>query len=323
MASTEPRNGPALFDRAYKLVIGTPGSDGVVVEDLRIAFTAKASRTKTSNEAVIRIYNLATTSAERLAIGQVCQLSAGYVGNIMPIVTGDVTRVENFLDGVDRVTEVTVNDSMVALRDSKTSISFAPGTSARAILQAVGANFGLPLRMNITGEDRQIVTGFAFNGRTRNAFTEICDYLGLEWSAQQGEIQVMNKGAPYSNQAVYLSPNSGLIDSPKPKARTIGDKKAGKAGIEYGQDGIRRYTKTDPNAKVKNRVMYDIHGYDIKALMNGAIYPGAYIKLISRATKDGKFFVVDECTYAGDTHGSDWHVGAAILYPKEIRQNGN
>lgn len=323
MALSDIKTGPALFDRAHRLIVGSPGQEGVIVEDLRIVFSGNSSRTKTSNEASIRIYNLADSTAARLAVGQVAQLSAGYITQIMPIITGDVTRIETYLDGVDRVTELTVHDSMVALRDSKTSISFAPGTSAQAILQAVGANFGLPLRMNVTGADKQIVSGFAFNGRTRNAFTEICDYLGLEWSAQQGEIQVMNKGAPYAKQVVYLSPESGLIGSPRPKARDISDKKAGKAGIEYGQDGIRRYTKTDPTAKVKNRTMYEIQGYEVRALLTGEIYPGAYVNLRSRVTPDGKFFVVDECTYQGDSHGGDWSVEATLLYPKEIKQNGD
>lgn len=323
MATPDIKTGPALFDRAHRLIIGTPGQDGVIVDALRVVFSGKSSRTKTANEATIRIYNLAKTTSDKIAVGQVAQLSAGYLAQIMPIITGDVTRIETYLDGVDRVTELTVHDSMVALRDSKTSISFAPGTSAQAILQAVGANFGLPLRMNITGTDKQIVSGFAFNGRTRNAFTEICDYLGLEWSAQQGEIQVMNKGAPYAQQVVYLSPESGLLGSPRPKARDISDKKAGKAGIAYGQDGIRRYTKTDPNAKVKNRTMYEIQGYQVRALLTGEIYPGAFVHLRSKAMPDGKYFVVDECTYQGDSHGGDWTVDATLLYPKEIKQNGD
>lgn len=305
----------ALFNRQVKLVIGDPGKQGVVVTDLRIVFNAKASRTKTSNTATIRVYNLATATSESLKVGQVCQLSAGYLGQIAPIVTGDVTRIENYLDGVDRVCEIEVDDSLVALRDSKTSISFPPGTSARAVLEAVGANFGLPLRTNITGEDKQVVAGYAFNGRTRNAFTEICDYLGLEWSAQQGEIQVMNKGAAYAKQAVYLSASSGLIGSPKPKAKTLSDKKAAKEGIKYGQDGIRRYTKTDPTAKVKDRTVYEEQGFEVVALLTASIYPGAYVELESRGIPRN-FFVVDECVYDGDTHEGDFVVRASLNYPK-------
>lgn len=311
----------ALFDRVFKLVIGDPGKEGVIVEDLRITFSAKASRTKTPNEATIRIYNLAESTRNRLQTGQVCQLSAGYLGQIAPIVTGDVTRIESYLDGVDRVCEVTVHDSLVALRDSKTSISFPPGTSAQAILKAVGANFGMPLRTNITGADRQIVAGFAFNGRTRNAFTEVCDYLGLEWSAQQGEIQVMNKATAYAKQAIKLNREAGLIGYPKPKAQDMSDKKAAKAGIKYGQDGVRRYTKTDPNAKVKERQMFEVQGYTVTALLNAAIYPGAAVILDSRGI-DNKIFFVDECTYTGDSHGNDWLVEAVLQTPKEGSKNG-
>lgn len=312
----------ALFNRQYKLIVGDPGKDGIAVTDLRVVFTVKASRSKTANESIIRVFNLAEATAARIQTGQVAQLSAGYLGQIAPICTGDVTRIESYLDGVDRVTEITVEDSLVAMRDSKTSMSFPPNTSGETILAAVGANFGLPVRMNVTGTDKQFTRGFAFNGRTRNALTEVCEMLGLEWSAQQGEIQIINKGAAFSKQAIVLSPESGLIDYPKPKAKTLSDKKAGKAGIKYGQDGVRRYTKTDPNAKVKDRTQYAVEGYTVKALLNAAIFPGAYVQLTSRGVQ-GKFFVVDECTFTGDSDGAgEWTVEAALLYPQELKQNG-
>ena len=308
----------ALFNREYKLLIGDPGKDGVVVTDLRVVFNSKANRKKSPNASTIKVYNLARSTSDRIATGQVAQLSAGYTGMVAPIITGDITRVENYVEGVDRVCEISVHDSMVSLRDSKTSLSFAPGTSARAILKAVGANFGLPIRANIIGEDRQIVAGYAFNGRTRNAFTEICDYLGLEWSAQQGEIQVMNKGIAYDTQGIILSADTGLIGYPKPKAQSISDKNAAKEGIKYGQDGIRRYTKTDPTAKVKDRVFFEQQGYTVESLMIPALYPGAYVNL--KFNKIDKWFLADECTYAGDTHGPEWGISTELIMPKEITQ---
>lgn len=311
----------ALFNRQYRLIIGEPGKDGVEVTELRVTFNAKSTLNKSPNPATIRVYNLARSTSAKIQTGQICQLSAGYLGQVSPIVTGDVTRVENYLDGVDRVTEITVGDSLVALRDSKTSLSFPPGTSAATVLDAVGVNFGLPVRKNVENVDKQLTRGYAFTGRTRNALTEVCDFLGLEWSAQQGEIQIINKGASYSKEAVVLSPETGLIDSPKPKANQIAEKKAAKAGIKYGQDWVRRYTKTDPSAKVKDRQMYETHGYEVRALLNAAIYPGAFVKLSARGI-DGKFFVVEEATYQGDSHGSDWIVEAVLNYPKEIKQNG-
>lgn len=311
----------ALFNRAYALTVGTPGKDGVMINDLRVVFNGKASLTKSANNATIQVYNLASSTSDLFEIGQVVQLQAGYSGQIAPIITGDLVRIENFLDGVDRVCELTVSDSLVPLRDSKTSQSFPPGTKGSTIIAAVAANFGLPIRQNVTGADRQLPAGYAFTGRTRNALTEICEFLGLEWSAQQGEIQIINKGASFDKTAVVLQKGSGLIGTPKQHAKTMSEKKAAKRGVTYGQDGVRRYTKTNPEAKVKDRVQFEIQGYTASALMNAALYPGAYVQLISRATgKGGKFFVIDECTYNGDTHGEPWQVDLVLTYPKEVKQ---
>ncbi len=313
----------ALFNREYRLLIGTPGRDGIEINDLRIVFSANASLSKSSNEATIRVYNLASSTSDTFEIGQVVQLQAGYTGQIAPIVTGDLIRIEEFLEGVDRVCELTVNDSLIALRDSKTSQSFAPGTKGSTVLAAVAANFGLPVRQNITNGDTQLPAGYAFTGRTRNALTEICEFLGLEWSAQQVEIQIINKGSSFDKSAVVLEAGSGLIGTPKQHAKSMSDKKAARRGITYGQDGVRRYTKTNPEAKIKNRVQFEVQGYEASALMNAALYPGAYVKLICRATgEQGKFFVIDECTYNGDTHGDAWQVDLVLLYPKDVKQNG-
>ena len=70
----------ALFNREYRLLIGTPGRDGIEINDLRIVFSANASLSKSSNEATIRVYNLASSTSDTFEIGQVVQLQAGYTG---------------------------------------------------------------------------------------------------------------------------------------------------------------------------------------------------------------------------------------------------
>lgn len=315
----------ALFNREYELLVGEPGKDGLLIKDLRVVFTLKLNHGKSPNEGTFRIYNLSRANMARLTntINQVVQFRAGYTGQVGTLFVGDLARFEEQLDGVDRVAVLDVRDSLVAMRDSKTSLYYPAGTSGATALEAVAANFGLPLKMKVDAADRQLPKGFGFTGRTRNALSELCQYLGLEWSAQQGEIMIINKGGTYSQDAVVLSPSSGLIGSPKPVTKTMTDKKAGSAGVAYGQDGVRRYTKTDPNAKVKNRQMYNVDGYSVKGLLNSAIMPGSIVKLVSRTTggddsNDTKqFFRVEEVEFQGDTHGSDWIFDAELRYPTQ------
>lgn len=315
----------ALFNRECELLVGEPGKDGLLIKDLRITFTLKMSHGKSPNEGTFRVYNLSRANMALLnnMTNKVVQFRAGYTGQVGTLFIGDLVRFEEQLDGVDRIALLEVRDSMIAMRDSKTSLYYPAGTSGTTALEAVAANFGLPVKMKVDAADRQLPKGFGFTGRTRNALSELCQYLGLEWSAQQGEIMIINKGATYSDQAVVLSPTSGLIGSPKPVSKTMTDKKAGRAGIAYGQDGVRRYTKTDPNAKIKNRQMYDVDGYSVRGLLNAAIIPGSIVKLISRVTggedtNDTKqFFRVEEIEFQGDTHGSDWIFDAELRYPSQ------
>lgn len=312
----------ALFDRVVELTIGVPGGDGVKITDLRVIIQAKRSHSKSPNEATIRIYNCSQNTVNLLKVpGTAVMAAAGYVGQVAVFFTGDVVRHESSVEGPDQITTIFVKDSVVALRDSKINLTFKPGSSALDALKAIAGSFGLPIRQNLDITDVVLPRGLAFNGRVRNAMDEICQFLGLEWSAQGSEIQIIKKGGVYSDQAVLLSASTGLIGSPKPEAKQMTDKAAAKKGIKYGQDGVRRYTKTDPTAKIKERQMYDVEGYNVESLFNSAIYPGAVVVLEARGI-DNKTFRVEECTYSLDSHGDDFKVSAKLRFPSEVKQNG-
>lgn len=312
----------ALFNRVVEVLIGVPGSEGVKVTDLRIVIQARRSHSKTPNTATVRIYNCSPNTEALLNVpGTVMIMSAGYVGQVATFFSGDVVRSESTIEGPDRVITVYVKDSVVALRDAKTNLTFKPGSSALDALNTIASSFGLPVRKNLDITDVVLPRGLAFNSRVRHAMDEICQFLGLEWSAQGSEIQIIKKGGIYSDQAVLLSSETGLIGSPKPEAKQMTDKDAAKKGIKYGQDGVRRYIKTDPSAKVKERQMFEVNGYNVESLFNASIYPGAVVVLKSRGV-DNKTFRVEECTYSIDSHGNDFKISAKLRYPSEVKQNG-
>jgi hypothetical protein len=312
----------ALFDRVVELTIGVPGGEGVKITDLRVVIQARRSHSKSPNDATVRIYNASPNTEALLQVpGTVIMMAAGYVGQVAVFFTGDVVRSDSTIEGPDRVTQVSLKDSVIALRDAKINLTFKPNSSALDAMRAVAGSFGLPVRENLQITDRVLPRGMAFNCRVRHAMDEICAFLGLEWSAQGSEIQIIKKGGVYSDQAVLLSSDTGLIGSPKPEAKTMTDKQAAKKGIKYGQDGVRRYTETDPSAKVKQRQMLEVNGYNVEALFNASIYPGALVQLSSVGIDD-KFFRVEECTYAIDTHGNDFKVVAKLRFPSEVKQNG-
>lgn len=307
-----------LFKRSFELTVGKAGGQGVKITGLRCEVDISATSSKSPNEATVKVYNAAPeTIALMEQVNNIVIISAGYENEsgAAQIFSGTVCRSFTYQDGADVITEMELRDSVIPLRDAKVSISYPPNTSALTVLDGVAKNFGLPIRKNLKVSDKQYPSGFAFNGRVRNAMDMVCNFLGLEWSAQGNEIQIIKKGNVYSDMAVDLNANTGLINYPRRESKTMTEKTAAKEGIKYGQKGIIRTTVdvTDPTAKIKERVTLEVQGFRVRSLMNAAIYPGAYVKLTSRGI-DGQFFRVEECSYKIDTHGRDFYVEALLRF---------
>lgn len=307
-----------LFNRKIELIVGQPGGKGVSIKDLRIEGTFTCTASKSPNEGTVKVYNAAPRTIAMLeTINNALIFKAGYEGEVgaVTIFSGTVFRSLTYQDGPDVITEMELRDSAIPLRDAKVSISYPPNTSAMTVLDGVAKNFGLPIRKNLKVADRQYPSGFAFNGRVRNAMDQVCNYLGLEWSAQGNEIQIIKKGGVYSEMAVDLNKDTGMIGYPRRESKTMTEKTAAKEGIKYGQKGIIRTTVdvTDPTAKIKERTTLEVQGYRVRSLINPGIFPGAYVKLTSRGI-DGAFFRVEECRYSIDTGGNDFYVEMLLRF---------
>ncbi|CBX44532.1 hypothetical protein P88_00210 [Erwinia phage phiEt88] len=299
--------------------MGQPQGKAISIKDLRFEFDITKTASKTANEATIKVYNAAPdTIALMEAVNNIVIIKAGYVNDIgaVTIFTGTTCRSLTYQDGPDVITEMELRDSVIPLRDAKISVSFPPSTSALTVLDGVSKNFGLPIKKSVSGvTDKQYISGYAYNGRVRDAMDRVCNYLGLEWSAQDSEIQIIKKGGVYADTAVVLSADTGMVGYPRREAKTMTEKTAAKQGLKYGQKGIVRTVidVEDPTAKLKERITLEVQGYRVKSLLNPAIYPGAYVQLKSRGI-NGEFFRVEEARITGDTHGQDWSVEALLRY---------
>ncbi|KLF56390.1 hypothetical protein YA36_14280 [Klebsiella aerogenes] len=309
-----------LFLRTAELIVGKPSGEAVSIRDLRFEFDIQKTSSRTANKCNLKVYNASPSTISMMeTVNNLVILKAGYEKDIgvVTIFTGTVCRSLTYQDGADVLTEMELRDSVIPLRDAKISASQKPNTSALSVLKLIASNFGMPLKIGVNITDKQYVSGFAFNGTASDAMDRVCNFLGLEWSAQDGELQIIKKGGVYADTAVVLSKDTGMIGYPRREAKTMTEKSAAKEGIKYGQKGVIRSVidVEDPTAKMKDRVTLEVQGYRVQSLLNPAIYPGAYVKLISRGI-DGEFFRVEEARYNGDTHGQAWGVEALLRYPK-------
>ena len=306
----------SLFDRVASLTVGKPNGKAVEIRDLRFAFSIEKGSGENPNQCTCRIYNLNPDSRGLVeTVNNVLILKAGYkrdVGEIT-IFTGTVTRAITKREGADLVTELEMSDGGLEYRDSKTSFSFAPGVSAGQVLSNIAATFGLPVRpLPSEIAQKQYPDGFAFVGRSREAMAKACEYLGLEWSLQNREVQILKKGKAVAMQAFVLSPDTGLIGSPESEHKTLSEKAAAKKGITEKQKGVRVTFGTDDASGDKGKKL-EVQGYKCRTLLQPTMQPGGYVRLDTKSIKQ-EFFRIEAVTHQGDTHGQSWESELTLRY---------
>ena len=304
-----------LFDRVASLVIGKEGKLGRELAGLRFAFSIEKQSTKAPNKCTLKVWNLAPETRGLVeAIGNVLILKAGYVQDTgaQTIFQGDVIRALTVREGPDWVTELEMQDGHKEFRDTKASVSYGRGATALQVLGDLSKRFGLPVReLPADVAAKQYPNGFSFVGRLRDAMEKACDYLKLEWSIQNREIQIIKKGGVFQKRAILLSSDTGMVESPMLESKTMTEKAAAKDGITVNQPGVRATTQRNDDGEIE-RVL-QVNGYKVKSLLQPGLEPGGYVQLKSKSI-DGQFFRIEELTHVGDTYGSEWHTNLTLRF---------
>jgi len=284
-----------LFDRSYRVQVDTKVLQGLAVE-----FRVDRSLNSNPNTADLTIYNLSQENRKYLQSvkNPVVQIQAGYLGDdptdpdsnqpSVPSVNakeppiiflGQMREVTNLREGSEWVTRITTGDGDTALK-SPIAFSLGPGTSLQNAIKrmitdmrvGVGNAAQAILKGKLTEAGNQFINGFVANGQGGKELERLMSSAGLEYSVQNGNLQVMPIGQPVNNTAIVLSTTTGLIGSPE----------------------LSRDKKTQaPMLKVRS-------------LLNAKIFPGAKIKVVSDSING--FFRVNRAVYSGQTDGNDWYV---------------
>jgi len=306
-----------LFNRVASLVIGKSGGKGVELDGLRFSFDIEKGSTKNVNKCTVKVYNTRPETRSLIeTIGNVLILKAGYEeqDGASAIFVGNVTRSLTVKEGADWITELELQDGFYEFRDSKITVSYDEGASAIDVLKDIASKFLLPIRplpSDLT--DKQYPSGFSFVGRVRDAMDKVCDYLSLEWSIQNRQIQIIKKGGTLKQKAIVLSSNSGMVGHPQRENKTMSEKAAAKKGVTSKQTGVRKFTKTDKDGDKKD--VLQVFGYKVKSLLQPSLEPGGLVQVKSVGI-NGEFFRIETVKHSGDTHGNDWHTELTLRYPK-------
>jgi hypothetical protein len=270
------------FDRKATVIISSDGQTGLSTSGLRVVFDVKKTSTVDFNTANVSVYNLSETTRNQIKkLGGQITVKAGYSQDSgeQVIFVGDISMASSEIVKPEVVTKFEANDGEKRIHSKKLSVSYKAGTGGKQIVKDIISTTSFPLKNINWGSfsDKIYPRGFSFAGSAKVLMTNVCNYLGLEWSIQNNEIKLIKSGTSDGAQIIFLSPSSGIIGSPV-RVKDVGTKDKKDDAIE---------------------------GWKVSCLLQPLAEPGGVIKIKSAEVVEGLYRIVD-VQHSGDTHGGDW-----------------
>ena len=270
-----------LFNRKAIVTMGPKGGEGVKIEGLRVSFDITNTLGKPANDAKVMIYNLNESnksilkSKEDLSL----MLEVGYGDVVDQLFLGDIMRSSTQRTGPDFISIIEVNDGDKGLRKATLDKSYIAGTNDKTIIQDALEEMKKTGQVIIgtiaTLKDSIAENGFSATGLASDVVDLLTKKQDHDFSIQQNETQILKQDADTGEEAIFLTPSTGLIGSHR-------------IGL-IGESA----TKTD--------------GIEFKALIQTTRFkPGRLVRIKSREV-DG-FFKILKSKFQGDTHAPAWFV---------------
>jgi len=279
-------------DRRYELIIGNyKTGDGILIENLQVSFDVQlsADNKKSSNTAVVEVYNLSPASLAKLETEFLeCTLSVGYKSTgIHVILSGNVTRTSTERRGADTITKLFLGESYTALSHKRVKSIVAPGKSYEDVIEEIRKQMPGVARGSYasSGLSKSLPYGYPLNGSPKAMLDRLCRELAWEWRVAQGTLYISDENGLTSrstDEAVLISADTGLIDIP------------------FYSSGELEKLDTDPKRRT---------GVQFKALINPNVQVGKLIRLESTVMPVlNGFYRVAALRYYGDYRGNDWYM---------------
>lgn len=279
--------------RRYIMRCGPEGQNGFEIGHsksatetaLHVAFSIEKSDVSNPNDAKVQIWNLSDKNLKILEMKDcIVELRAGYEDSLALVLVGGITSIITTMENADRMTELTVVDGNVALRDAVVTISLNGKVDSKAVYETISKEMGLPIVYASDLTFKTMPNGFSFVGKARNALHKVANFCGHSWTIQNQVIQVTVPGRAVQTRGFLLSNETGLIGIPK--------------RINIGT-GTAVQT-----------------GWEVEYFLNGAIEVNDTVRLQS-STANG-YFRVHKVTIDGDNQDGDWICTAQLV---EIKAN--
>ncbi|WP_454008344.1 phage protein [Alcaligenes phenolicus] len=275
-----------------------------IAPPLRMKFEVSKDTGESPNQIKISVWNLSPHTREAIVEpDNVVALYAGYEQEegALLLAYGTVVQGASSFQNAEVVTELEVLDGFAQIRDTVVSLGCGAGVRARLIIEDIAFQMGLSLVMADDAPDRVWQNGFSFYGAARVALHKVVQGSGLEYSIQNGELQVIERCGITPRKGFVLSPESGLLGNPE-RIRQSAKEKADSKG----------------NVKTRSE-RQQADGWRVTSLLLPSLNPGDLVKLESRQAVD--WFRVESLKHSGDWNGSgNWHTTMELLDRRAAHQ---
>lgn len=235
-------SGVQLFGRLAHVTVGTLLLEGTDGTGLDVSFKVKRNLKPLPNTCDLKIWGLSKSSRQALAGSTVpaptmagkqkivpCRIEAGYKGATYQIFLGELRAAQTTRQGQDVITELSTGDGDQAIKTGRINVTLGPGTTTatamKQLLGALGIGQGnLAKAVTLLGQAglvQMYAKGASLKGSAADHLTDLCRSAGLEWSIQDGQLQVTTLGQPLDGQAISLTPSTGLVGSPSVDTKGI------------------------------------------------------------------------------------------------------
>lgn len=265
-----------LYNRKYIVTIDT-----IKITELAVSFTVTKTLEPEPNTCDLVVYNLNKEHRNQLSKlvssgGPAVEIEAGYLEGYGRIYLGQLREVTSYRDGSTWVTELHSGDAERDLGHARINRSYGKGTPLDKIvkdmirqLRSSSGNSSSAVATGTLAEaGRYIVNGITLSGSVRKNLNRILKSMGKEWSIQDGEVQIVDRGTCLPGPSILIDSSHGLVGSPT-----------------VGSEGLVK----------------------VRTLMNHELTPGRGIQLESTHLEKA-FYRIERAEYLGDSAAQNWYV---------------
>lgn len=210
---------PTLFNRTAQAFFLTP-TQRIDIDGLRIVFEYTKALVTNPDRGVIKIYNLAPKTLSLIEEAKRVGLNAGYK-DISSAFEGDVGKVSpvRTKEG-DHITTIEIVDGIDLLQKALTNETFPSGTSFKQIFEKLFGDMGQnpqEIFESIIGVDLSKKTdeGITLSGRALDIAKRFGDSFDIDFFTNDGILKAIEKGKSTLQEAVIISPETGMLDAPR------------------------------------------------------------------------------------------------------------